>query len=191
MRLTRTIAPAEQPVTREEVKLHCRVDHDDEDDLLTSLIAAASDYLDGPSGVLGRAIIEQEWVLELDAFPSRLVLPIEPVQSVVVKYIDDADVEQTVSGGDIVLINAPSAKTVLEWVDGFSMPSLGASRYPIRITINAGFGSAADTPDAIKVAIKMMVGHWYENREAAVVGMSVVDLPMAVNALLARWRVVL
>ena len=37
----------------------------------------------------------------------------------------------------------------------------------------------------------MMVGHWYDNRETVVLGMSVAELPMAVNALLARYRVML
>jgi len=191
MRLTRTIAPAEEPVTLGEVKLHCRVDHDDEDSLLELLIGAAVDYLDGPSGILGRAIIEQEWLLEIDELPSRLALPIEPVQSVVVKYVDNLDVENTVSDSNIIIINSQSAKTVLELVDGYSISNLSASRYPVRITITAGFGAADDTPSSLKAAILMMVGHWYENREAVVVGMSAVDLPMAVNALLAKCRVVL
>ena len=156
-----------------------------------SLIAAATDYLDGPSGILGRAIIAQEWLLELDEWPSRLALPIEPVGSVSVAYLNEFGVETAVADTDLVVINAPSSRTVIEWVDSFQAPNLNAARYPVKITISAGFGSAAETPSAIKVAIKMMVGHWYENREAVVVGMSVVDLPMAVNALLARYRVML
>ncbi|HDZ80729.1 MAG TPA: hypothetical protein ENH56_05725 [Roseobacter sp.] len=191
MRLTRIIEPTELPVSLEEVKLHCRVDHNDEDTLLTSLIAAATDYLDGPSGILGRAIINQEWLIELDEWPIYLVLPIEPIQTVLVKYNNEAGIETTIAGSDIILINNPSARSILEWVDGFSFPKLNASRYPIGITLSAGFGAAAEIPESIKVAIQMIVGNWYENREATVVGMSVVDLPMAVNALLARWRVLL
>ena len=191
MRLTRTVAPAELPISRDEAKLHCRVEHDEEDMLIDSLIAAAVDYLDGPSGILGRAIIEQQWLLELDAWPSSLALPIEPVSSVTVQYLDKSGTETDVPENQLVIIDAPSARTVLEWVDGFQAPELSDARYPVKITLTAGFGVAAKELDGIKVAIKMMVGHWYDNRETVVLGMSVAELPMAVSALLARYRVML
>jgi len=191
MRLTRTVAPAELPISRDEAKLHCRVEHDEEDTLIDSLIAAAVDYLDGPSGILGRAIIEQQWLLELDAWPSSLALPIEPVSSVTVQYLDKSGTETDVPENQLVIVDAPSARTVLEWVDGFQAPELSDTRYPVKITLTAGFGATAKELDGIKVAIKMMVGHWYENRETVVLGMSVAELPMAVSALLARYRVML
>lgn len=190
MRLTRTFDPAELPVSLEEAKQYCRVDHEDENSLIESLIVAAVDYLDGPSGILGRAIIEQTWLLELDAWPSRLVLPIEPVTGLTVQYTDKLGAEIDVSEGVMVIIKAPSARTVLEWVDGFMAPELSDVRYPVKITITAGFGAAEDVAEGLKVAIKMMVGHWYDNREPVVMG-SVAELPMAVNALLARYRVML
>jgi len=191
MRLTRTVDPAEPPISLKEAKQYCRVDHDDENSLIESLIAAAVDYLDGPSGILGRAIIDQTWLLELDAWPSRLALPIEPVSSVTVQYLDESGTETDVPENQMVIIDAPSARTVLEWVEGFQVPELSDTRYPVKITLTAGFGAAAKELDGIKVAIKMMVGHWYENRETVVLGVSVAELPMAVNALLARYRVML
>ncbi|MGR3605322.1 head-tail connector protein [Sulfitobacter sp.] len=191
MRLTRTVDPAELPVSLEEAKQYCRIEHDDENFLIESLIAAAVDYLDGPSGILGRAIIAQQWLLELDAWPNRLAVPIEPVTSVTVRYIDELGAETDVPESQLVLTDVPSARTVLEWIDGFQAPLLSDKRYPVKITITSGFGAAANVPEGIKVAIKMMVGHWYDNRETVVLGMSVAELPMAVNALLARYRVML
>jgi len=191
MRLTRTVDPAELPVSLEEAKQYCRVNHDDENSLIESLLAAAVGYLDGPSGILGRAIIEQEWLLELDAWPNRLALPIEPVTNVAVSYINTSGTETTVPENQLVITDAPSARTVLEWVDGIQAPELKNARYPVKVTITAGFGAAADVDEGLKVAIKMLVGHWYDNRETVVMGMSVVELPMAVSALLARYRVML
>jgi len=190
MRLTRTVDPAELPVSREEAKQYCRVDHDDEDSLIESLIAAAVGYLDGPSGILGRAIIQQEWLLELDAWPDSLALPIEPVTDVVVSYINSSGMQTTVPENQLVITDAPSDRTVLEWADGFQTPELSTARYPVKITITAGF-DAADVDEGLKVAIKMLVGHWYDNRETVVMGMSSIELPMAVSALLARYRVML
>ena len=191
MRLTRTVDPAELPVSLDEAKQYCRIEHDDENSLIESLIAAAVDYLDGPSGILGRAIIAQQWLLELDAWPNRLALPIEPVSSVTVRYIDELGAETDVPESQLVLTDVPSARTVLEWIDGFQAPLLSDKRYPVKITITSGFAAAANVPEGIKAAIKMMVGHWYDNRETVVLGMSVAELPMAVNALLARYRVML
>lgn len=191
MRLTRTVDPAELPVSLDEAKQYCRIEHDDENSLIESLIAAAVDYLDGPSGILGRAIIAQQWLLELDAWPNRLALPIEPVSSVTVRYIDELGAVTDVPESQLVLTDVPSARTVLEWIDGFQVPLLSDKRYPVKITITSGFAAAANVPEGIKAAIKMMVGHWYDNRETVVLGMSVAELPMAVNALLARYRVML
>ena len=52
----RTVAPTSTPVSLDEAKIHCRVDHTDEDDLITGLIAAATENLDGCGGILGRAL---------------------------------------------------------------------------------------------------------------------------------------
>lgn len=43
--------------------------------------------------------------------------------------------------------------------------------------------------DAIRSAILLMVGHWYENREAVIVGTSASELPLAVERLLHPYRV--
>lgn len=59
-----------------------------------------------------------------------------------------------------------------------------------RVTYNAGFTQlddpdSTDAPEDIKQAVLLLVGHWYENREAVVVGDSATDeLPMAVSALI-------
>jgi uncharacterized phiE125 gp8 family phage protein len=55
----------------------------------------------------------------------------------------------------------------------------------------AGFGDAAeDVPSAIRHAIKLLVGGWYENREESVIGVSVASLPvsLAAESLIAPYR---
>ena len=44
-------------------------------------------------------------------------------------------------------------------------------------------------PAPIMHAIKLLVGHWYQNREAVSVGVAVAELPRAVKALLDPFRV--
>ncbi|WP_193146545.1 head-tail connector protein [Serratia marcescens] len=43
--------------------------------------------------------------------------------------------------------------------------------------------------DDVRTAMLLLVGHWYENREASVVGQSVSKLPMAVESILQPYRI--
>lgn len=65
-----------------------------------------------------------------------------------------------------------------------SMPS----RYVVTYTAGYAVGATADewaAPEDIKQAVLLLVGHWFENREAVVVGASSSgELPLAVSALL-------
>lgn len=59
----------------------------------------------------------------------------------------------------------------------------------VLVTFVAGYGAASAVPEAIKAAIKLLVGHWYENREAVVTGTIATQLPLTVEALLmSQWH---
>ena len=51
------------------------------------------------------------------------------------------------------------------------------------------YGTADDVPEAIKAAMKLMIGHWYLNRESVQVGNIVTAFPLAVEALLGPYLV--
>jgi uncharacterized phiE125 gp8 family phage protein len=65
--------PVAAPVSLAEAKAHLRVDFDDEDALISGLIDAATQHLDGWSGVLGRALMPQTWEMSLDRFPAGAI----------------------------------------------------------------------------------------------------------------------
>jgi len=44
--------------------------------------------------------------------------------------------------------------------------------------------------DAIKVAMLLLVGHWYDNREAVAVNSSAVVLPLAYQMLINPYRII-
>lgn len=186
MRLTRTSAPVGAPITVDEAAEFCRVNHAEENDLIGALVETAVDLLDGPTGILGRAIISQEWRLELSGWPQSIALPIEPVSAVIVSYFDAAGAEQVLDASAYTLVPNPGAATVLAWSSAFVAPDLQADvDFPVIIDMTCGFGAAEDVPAAIKQAVKMLVRHWYDHRGAA----SGQDaIPLAVSALLARYR---
>lgn len=184
MILTRTVSPAVRPITLAEAKEHVRVIGLDEDTLLTALIGAATDHLDGPTGILGRAILQQTWTVDLTGWSDPLYLPIEPVQSVTVTYTSTAGTIVTLADTEYDLLRVAGGAPSLQPKYGGAWPELGTARLPVRVTVVAGEALA---PEDIKAAIKMLVAHWYEHREAVSTG-TMQDLPLAVGALLARHR---
>lgn len=48
--------------------------------------------------------------------------------------------------------------------------------------------SALVLDDDLTTAMLLLIGHWFENREAVVIGSSAAELPMAVEALISPYR---
>ena len=70
-----------------------------------------------------------------------------------------------------------------------SSPDFGTSPR-FRATYTTGYPDGQQ-PAPVQLAVKMLVGHWYENREAVViagVGATPHEVPMAVDRLLAPYR---
>lgn len=168
-------APSTAPVSLIEAKAHLRVDHNEDDDLIGTLIGAAVGHLDGWTGILGRCLVAQTWRQDYDAFAPALCLPLAPVMSVT-SVTDDGE---PVAGESYDLETDAAGSSVVRFADGVSLVG------PISVTYVAGY---ADVPAPIKAAILLMIGHWYANREAVAVGVAVETLPMAADALLAPYR---
>lgn len=189
-RPVQTAAPTTTPVSLAEAKAHCRVDGDDDNALITALIGAAVSYFDGWTGVLGRCLIVQTWRQDFDRFNRCLRLPLFPVIAITsVAYDDVDDVAQTINAADYSLLTDDLGGFV-RFKDAYAFPSIHDERPAVRVTYTAGYADAEAVPAALRYAILMLVAHWYENRESVVVGpsMTVAELPMAVNALLAPFR---
>lgn len=183
-----TSAPATEPVTTAEAKSHLRVDIDDDDTLIAGMIEAARDYFEEAAR---RALITQTWRLNLDAWPAgnEIELPRSPLQSVSsIVYLDE-DGDSTTWSSSAYIVDADSEPGRVVLAHGQSWPSGGLyPANPIRITFVAGYGDADDVPEKFKHAIKLLVGHWYEHREAYGDGL-VREVPMALQSLIWLNRV--
>jgi uncharacterized phiE125 gp8 family phage protein len=189
MWLNQTAAPSGAPITLAEAKAHCAVDHSDHDTLISSLIAAAVQHLDGRRGYLGRCLLTQSWEYRVHAFPQCGVieLPLPPLQNVTsVKYIDDAGAEQTLAA-DQYVVDAATYNGQVRRAYDVVWPVARLEAYAVRITFVAGFGDAAAVPQPIKNAMLMMIGHLYANREAVAPG-GMVEVPLAARWLLGPYR---
>lgn len=179
-------APASEPVSLTEAKLQCRVDGSTEDTLLTALIVAARQHVEETTS---RALITQTREIRLDAWPTRLYLPRPPAISITsVTYTDDAGVTATLSASAYALRTGTEPGCVL--FDGTLLPTVTlADMAGIQVRYTCGYGaSASSVPKPLFQAMLLLIGHWYMNREA-VAAANVASLPMAVDALLAPYRV--
>lgn len=180
--------PAEMPVSVAEAKANSRISFSDDDALVEALIGAATAHLDGYTGILCRCLVNQEWRQDFIDWGWRFRLPFPDVSSVAITYRDQDNAEQTVSADQYEAVEDARGALIV-FRDAFQDPGLYDDMVaPISVTFTAGYGAAADVPDAIKAAIKLLVGHWYENREASIVGMTAAELPMAVESLITPYR---
>jgi len=174
----RRIEAADAIVSLEEAKLHLRVEHDADDALIASLVAAATARAERYTGM---AFGEQTWEQVLDTFPAAAIdLGLGPVVSVgFVRFIDSAGDEQDVDSAEYEI------DTVSR--DGWVVPS---SDWPTPMdTINAvrvRFVVGTTPPADVRAAVLLMVGHWYANREAA--GPAMQAIPIGAEALLDLHR---
>lgn len=186
--LERVTGPAVTPISLSEAKAHLRVDSTDEDTLIEGLISAAVSHFDA-RGLLGRAMITQTWAEYFPQYVERVRLSMTPFISLTsVQYYDKDNVLQTATlsdfetwkHGDYVILKA---KENFQWPQGYTRPDA------FKVTYQAGYGSSAtDVPQSVRQAMLLAVAHWHEHR-MAVDDTKMVELPMAVDALLANERV--
>lgn len=182
--ITQVSDAASEPVSVSDMKAWLRVDVTDDDSLIGSLITSARRMIEEH---VDKSMMSQTWKLTLDGFPSAstIDLPRGPVQSVSsVKSYDEDDTESTFStasyfvdtSGDRIGLNLD-----------YTWPADLRPTNAAIITYVTGYGStAASVPEDLKMAIRLLVGHWYENREA--VGGSAQIMPLGVSALLTSHR---
>lgn len=186
----RTVAPAVDLVTLAEAKKHCRVDDSDNDEFITGLIAAATSWLDGYAGVLGRALINQTWRIDLCRWPScGIRLPLAPVSAITaISYRDTDNVSQALGSANYSLLE-DALSPYVGWAHDAELPSLYSRDDAVSVYFVAGYGATADTvPAAIRVAANMLIAHFHENRETSIVGTTAQTLPFGVDALIAPFR---
>lgn len=179
-------APASEPITLDDAREHLRVRDTREDSSIAAYVKAARAYVES---VTGRQLVTATWRLVLDRFPGRcedeqlpytwrygtIRVPRPPLVSVSsVQYVDTDGVLQVLATSEYQVSTiqepgrvAPARFKVWPVTDPQSLEA-------VRVEFVAGY---TDVPDDCRQAVRLLVGHLYENREATVdVALSVVPL---------------
>lgn len=188
--------PPAEPITLAQAKLHLKVDVSDDDDLIEALIRAAREWAENYTR---RSFVERTLELRLDCFPRLILLPRGPVRELVsLQYLDQ--------GGDLQDVPASLYQTDLYAEPARIAPVFGAvwpvpqfgALNAVVATYRAGYEPGTESPtdyaenipSAIKAALKLLVGHWYEHREAVVLAnVQATEVPLAVKSVLAPFEI--
>lgn len=172
MKPVRVTPPDGPVVTLEELKVHLRVDHDEEDALISSLQDAAVAMLEGWGGILGRCILPQRWAVDV-AGPGPHELP----------FPDATDIEAEIDGTPVDVVEVTHIGTMQPSI---VLPHVA---HCDRVTVSAEYALPPERLPAARALVKLLVGNWFHNREAVVIGTIPSELPMAAITLIAglRW----
>lgn len=154
------------PVTTSELKSHLRIDLDDEDTDLGYYITTARQIFEDKTKIqLGYRTM----YLYVDYWQSFYWLPRHPLASVTsIAYLDTAGDSQTVSSS-LYTVDTKHKPGLVTFKEAFTYPSLCedcANR--ITVTYVAGYATSSLVPEQWKTAIKLLAGHFYNNRETAI-----------------------
>lgn len=182
------VTPSSTPIlTLADAKLQCRVDDDREDLWFGDAITAVARYLEThwSFSPLTRTLAAtfRRWPPD-DSFH----LPLGPVQSVTsITYTDSANtaVVWHQAGSEKMYLGTSDT---LRMIPGIAAPSAGLRDHDaIRIVYTAGYSSP---PAPVLHAARMILAHWWVNREAAALspGVTLVEVPFAVASILDKER---
>lgn len=204
----RISGPDVEPITVDEVKLHLKIDHTDDDVYIAALVHAARVFCEQWTG---RAFTNQTWKLTLQQWPTRyrsdqwwdgprlgamselhhdadrVPLPKGEIQSItsVVTY-DDSDADTTWGAENYRL----TADGELARKEGVTWPTALRASDAIEITYIAGYGEDWNAvPMALRQGLTMLVSHWYENRAPVNIGNITTQLPLSVGAALGQFKI--
>lgn len=182
-------------VSLDDARRHLAELPEEDEPFVEGLILAATTWIDGPTGWLGRALGIQTLELAVQDFYSSecggIPLPFPPVLDVIsIKYRGADGTYQTLPASDYERDSGGVYPVSGSW------PFVSGRGDNVLVRFKVGCASrndagefVSDVPETIRLAVLLLVAHWYRNREAVVIGAVGTNLPFAVDALLQPYRV--
>lgn len=187
-----SIPPDGAPVTLAEAKKQCKVDEDiiEEDDLIQSYIDTATELAED---YCHRSFMERTLAVTFDDFPrdyfyadNRLFLPMGPVIEIEsFGYKAALDGAATPFTTDQYQLGVEDERAYLVAAYGTCWPGVRCGFAGVTAVYRAGYASQGSPADASGVprkalqAIRMLIAHFYNNRESVVAETRIIPVDMA------------
>jgi len=167
-------------ISTSDLKDHLRVTSSDEDSLINSYRTAACQFVEN---YCNTRLTSQSVYFYAQAFGAIGEFQISPVISVsAVEY-------KTSKTGSYITLDSANY-----YVEKARIPALikfmtapstdGDALAPVRVTATCGYST---TPEPLVHAVRLLVGHYFENRQAAEVG-NIKEIPLGIKSLLNTYR---
>lgn len=187
--------PVAEPISLIEAKEHLRVDVNDDDVLISSLITAAREYAES---ICRRVFVTQRWKLVLDAFPSpsaslseanyygqnwsiapgpilmakrdgvsgyEIIPGVPPLQSVESITYIDTDGVTQTLAPTAYKVDVASTMGRIVPAYGTTWPMARNEINAVEVSFTSGYGDPVDVPRGIKNWMLIRIGTLYANRE--------------------------
>jgi uncharacterized phiE125 gp8 family phage protein len=187
---TRTVAPVLSPLSVEDVATHLRITDVLEHPLLDTYLRAATEHMERTLGIRWAT---QTWTMILDwpdvpTGTQALEVRGAPLATVTgIAYVDLAGAAQTWIASSYVVDTSVLPGRIypaynLYWPDVRDQPKA------MTITYTCGWASRALIPPPLQHALRLLIGHWYEHREATTPDAPPQDVPRGYDALVAPYK---
>lgn len=185
-------APAEL-VTGADLREHCRLDEEGEDDDLDGKLDAAVAAIETATG---RVIRARRFKIDAPCFPlcgDCMLIPKPPLISLEsIKYYDEDGAQQTLRDltaspqveGDVI-VRITEDMTEVHLAPDASWPSTQRRINAVEVIFEAGY---EELPADLKQAILQLAAHMYENREVVIDG-QIAKFPFGVQSVIDLYKV--
>jgi uncharacterized phiE125 gp8 family phage protein len=174
-----------EPISLDQAKQQLRVDVTADDALIGELIVTARQYVEKYCSV---SLVAGAVAMTFPSFEKLDRLTFAPVTAISeIRYLDASGVEQLLDAATYELLNidADELRPMVRLAYAKSWPPIRAVADAVRVTATAGY---ATVPAPILGAMKLLIAHWYDNRELMAPAQTVAEIPHAVTWLLANHR---
>lgn len=167
----------------DSVKNYLKVDFSTDDNLITSLIKSARNFVENYCQM---ALLPQAWKCEIDSFPLQdgsVLIPKHPIRSVTgISFFNSDGIVESLSSEKYVS-SSLGLYSRIGLSDGSSWPETSLQIGSVIIYFSIGYNDAESVPEDIKSAMLLLIGHLYEKRED-----TIRKLPTQVEFLLDKYR---
>lgn len=191
--LTSTGGPNTEPIDLSTAKLHLKQDASADDALINTLITAARQQCEAYTNrVLGTQTFTQtqdgfsHFPVAYPSWCSGFFIYAAPLVSVdSITYVDPNGVTQTWANTAYDVVKKANGYSYVRPVFGTVYPITRWQTAAVTVSVTAG----GSVPDALIAGMLLLIGHWYENREAVIHSRFAVELPLGVEALWQPYKV--